>query len=169
MKYKSWFTILFVVICLMFSGLVLAQEVSEQIQVEVTVNVIFELAENPQTIDFGDLDPTETSDIKEVEIRGRSNYGNQVYIKQKGEDLVSGINQIVIESVAYEIYHLSGTQGQTPSGTQELTDVYEQIYRSQSNPNNAVDVTLRSDYTLTIPMETLAGDYTSTFTVTMTE
>ena len=150
-------------------GIIEANEDTKTISIETTVNGIFELTVDPQTIDFGNLDPTETSDTKEVEIRGRSNYDNQVYIKQRGENLVSGTNQIVIESVAYEIYHLSGTQGQTPSGTQELTDVYEQIYRSQGNSNNAVDVTLRSDYTLTISAETLVGDYTSMFTITMTE
>lgn len=167
---RKLFIILLTIMILFLSNRVYPKEESVIVTVNLRVAEIFELTIDSPFIDFGELDPGEVSIIHTIEIRGRSNTGNSITIQQKGNDFISGLKVIDVENVEYEIEYVTGTTGIIPHNPQEMKNTYQTIYRKVGPaPVEMIDVTLNSSYTIEVPDNALSGDYTSIFTVTMTE
>lgn len=163
------FKILTVISLILFSCIfVHADTVTENISVNVEVNSVFQLTLDFNTINFGLLDPGDVSATEIIQATGLSNHPNHIYINQSGDDFSNGTDTFTVESTEYTITLISGT-GNTPNGTQTLTNVDEEIFRSSGNERRVKNAVLDISYTLTIPTDALVGVYSTTFYITMTE
>ena len=143
----------------------------------VEVASIFRLGLSRTSLAFNNVSPGKTQILGEGrgfnEIRCRSNSGRPWYLKAQLVSLthVQGAHHLPAASLKWKIVDSTGN-GEPVGGRSDFHEFSEQpalIYASQGDDDRGHEVILRFQYSLSAPLDALAGNYIGQIVFTMAE
>jgi hypothetical protein len=152
-----------------FCGFSYSQQEDSPMNVSVSINSTFKLSIEPQFIDFGTLDPGETSEVQEIVLTCTTNnnmpWGLSI---SASAPLTSGNYFIPNESFNFDI--VSAGEGMVAMDSGQVDTVPFQFYTAGLDEyitESPVNIALY--FSLNVPYGQPAGTYETSVTITMIE